>query len=51
MDTDVFAGVSHGNERSVALLHRLDFAVVADFDTYRRFHRALGADQETPING
>jgi RimJ/RimL family protein N-acetyltransferase len=36
--TDVFAGVTRGNVRSEALLQRLGFAVVADFDTYRRFH-------------
>ncbi|GAB1689184.1 GNAT family N-acetyltransferase [Krasilnikovia sp. M28-CT-15] len=39
--TDVFAGVTHGNERSDALLERLGFTVVATFDNYRRFHRPL----------
>jgi len=39
--TDVFAGVTHGNVPSEALLGRLGFAVVADFGNYRRFHRTL----------
>ncbi|AGZ41150.1 N-acetyltransferase GCN5 [Actinoplanes friuliensis DSM 7358] len=40
--TDVFAGVTHGNRPSEALLHRLGFTVVADLGTYNRFHLALG---------
>jgi RimJ/RimL family protein N-acetyltransferase len=39
--TDVFAGVTHGNERSVTLLQRLGFDRVAQFESYDRFH--LGA--------
>lgn len=39
--TDVFAGVTHGNDRSVALLRRLGFTTVASFDSYDRFHLAL----------
>ncbi|WP_225257625.1 GNAT family N-acetyltransferase [Jidongwangia harbinensis] len=39
--TDVFAGVTRGNVRSEALLQRLGFEVVADFDSYRRFHHSL----------
>ncbi|GAB1644852.1 GNAT family N-acetyltransferase [Krasilnikovia sp. MM14-A1259] len=42
--TDVFAGVTHGNVRSDALLERLGFEVVATFDNYRRFHRTLPRD-------
>jgi Acetyltransferases, including N-acetylases of ribosomal proteins len=37
--TDIFAGVTHGNERSVRLLHRLDFLPIERFETYTRFHR------------
>lgn len=39
--TDVFAGVTHGNTPSEALLRRLGFVVVADFENYSRFHLAL----------
>ncbi|MFE1471731.1 GNAT family N-acetyltransferase [Nocardiopsis dassonvillei] len=39
--TDMFAGVTHGNDSSVALLRRLGFTPVADFPTYTRFHLAL----------
>jgi RimJ/RimL family protein N-acetyltransferase len=39
--TDIFAGVTHGNCRSVALLRRLGFQPVAGFDTYTRFHLGL----------
>jgi ribosomal-protein-serine acetyltransferase len=41
--TDVLAGVTHGNDRSVALLRRLGFARVAEFDAYDRYHRAVGS--------
>lgn len=40
--TDVFAGVTHGNERSVALLRRLGFVEAAAFERYTRFRRRLG---------
>ncbi|WP_282794582.1 GNAT family protein [Streptomyces sp. CC224B] len=36
--TDIYAGVTHGNHRSVALLTRLGFEPVADFADYTRFH-------------
>ncbi len=39
--TDMFAGVTHGNDPSVALLRRLGFTPVAEFATYTRFHLAL----------
>ena len=38
---DVWAGVTHGNDRSAAVLRRLGFEEVADMGTYTRFHRAL----------
>jgi len=41
--TDVLAGVTHGNDRSVALLRRLGFARVAEFDSYDRYHRAVSS--------
>jgi len=41
--TDIFAGVTHGNHRSVALLKRLGFRPVADFATYTRFHLSLNS--------
>lgn len=39
--TDVFAGVTHSNTKSVALLQRLGFQVAGDFDVYTRYHRRL----------
>ncbi|GIG63277.1 hypothetical protein Lfu02_76490 [Longispora fulva] len=39
--TDLFAGVTHGNDRSVAVLRRLGFAAVATFDEYTRYQLAL----------
>lgn len=38
---EVLGGVSHGNEKSVAVLQRCGFAPIADFDTYTRFGRRL----------
>ncbi|KQN72852.1 GNAT family N-acetyltransferase [Devosia sp. Leaf64] len=38
--TDIFAGVTHGNDRSVALLRRLGFDAIKQFETYTRFHLA-----------
>lgn len=39
--TDVYAGVTHGNKRSAAVLERIGMQAVAEFDTYVRYHRAL----------
>jgi len=39
--TDVFAGVTHGNTPSEALLRRLGFRVVTDLGQYSRFHLSL----------
>ncbi|WP_316356296.1 GNAT family N-acetyltransferase [Devosia sp.] len=41
--SDIYAGVTHGNARSEALLRRTGFVAVARFDTYTRFHRSLAA--------
>jgi RimJ/RimL family protein N-acetyltransferase len=48
--TDIYAGVTHGNLRSVALLDRLGFTAVADFESYSRFHLPLdgGAPRNPP---
>ncbi|QKW32543.1 GNAT family N-acetyltransferase (plasmid) [Nocardiopsis flavescens] len=43
--TDMFAGVTHGNVSSVALLRRLGFTPVEEFATYTRFHLALTPPQ------
>lgn len=39
--TDIFAGVTHGNTRSVSLLERLGFENVAEFEHYDRFQLRL----------
>lgn len=39
--SDIFAGVTHGNGRSEALLGRLGFQRVARFEKYTRFHLPL----------
>jgi RimJ/RimL family protein N-acetyltransferase len=39
--SDVWAGVTRGNEPSERLLARLGFAPVADMGPYTRFHRSL----------
>ena len=39
--TEVYAGVTHGNEPSVTLLARLGFVPVATFERYIRFRRIL----------
>lgn len=39
--TDIYAGVTRGNAKSEALLERLGFLPVLDFDSYRRFHLNL----------
>ncbi|MFE1349734.1 GNAT family N-acetyltransferase [Streptomyces sp. NPDC058757] len=41
--TDVFAGVTHGNDKSGAVLTRLGFKVAEVFETYTRHHLALVA--------
>lgn len=37
----IYARVTHSNSRSIALLHRLGFKRVADFDNYSRFRLEL----------
>lgn len=39
--TEVLAGVTHGNDKSVALLQRVGFEAVADFDDYGRYRLLL----------
>jgi ribosomal-protein-serine acetyltransferase len=39
--TDIYAGVTHGNTKSAAVLDRLGFTAVIEFDTYTRYHVAL----------
>ncbi|MBA2699720.1 MAG: GNAT family N-acetyltransferase [Nocardioidaceae bacterium] len=48
--TDLFAGVTHGNEKSAAVLERNGFRIVADFADYTRFHLAQ-PDQGDHLNG
>lgn len=43
--TDVFAGVTHGNEKSSAVLARCGFQQVADFDHYTRWHRQVSDER------
>jgi len=40
--TDVYAGVTHRNGASVAVLERVGFSRVASFEEYDRFHLASG---------
>lgn len=47
--TDIFAGVTHGNDRSTALLRRLGFEPVADFAHYTRFRLTRG--RSPPVRG
>lgn len=35
--TDIFAGATHANDRSAALLERLGFEPVAEFENHTRF--------------
>ena len=35
--TEIYADVTHGNDKSIAVLDRLGFEQVADFETYTRF--------------
>jgi RimJ/RimL family protein N-acetyltransferase len=39
--TDIYAGVTHGNHRSEAVLQRLGLRPVGDMGSYTRFHLAL----------
>jgi RimJ/RimL family protein N-acetyltransferase len=39
--TDIFAGVTHGNHKSIAVLELARFNVAAEFETYTRYHLAL----------
>jgi RimJ/RimL family protein N-acetyltransferase len=39
--TDIYAGVTRGNAKSEALLERLGFLPILDFESYRRFHLNL----------
>ncbi|WP_052715725.1 GNAT family N-acetyltransferase [Devosia chinhatensis] len=39
--SDIYAGVTHGNDRSMRLLGRLGFEAISRFDNYTRFHRRL----------
>lgn len=39
--SDLYAGVTHGNAKSVAVLERVGFRRVADFERYSRYHMAL----------
>jgi RimJ/RimL family protein N-acetyltransferase len=43
--TDIFAGVTHGNDESVAVLRRLGFARVASFERYDRYQPALATQR------
>jgi len=42
--SDTYAGVTHGNWRSVAVLERAGFRSVERFEKHTRFHRSLTAD-------
>ena len=42
--SDIFAGVTHGNQRSIAVLERAGFLPVESFEKYTRFHRSLAQE-------
>jgi len=46
--TDVFAGVRHGNVRSVAVLRRAGFVESVHFDHYTRFRLPLATGPQAP---
>lgn len=48
--TDIFAGVTHGNDPSTALLRRLGFAPVADFESYTRFRLRLDPQRAADLS-
>lgn len=40
--TDIYAGVTHGNDKSAALLERVGFRFAQRFEDYTRYHLHLG---------
>lgn len=46
--TEIYAGVTHGNTKSVAVLQRLGFERVAEFDTYTRFCLRIARADDRP---
>ncbi|WP_018383043.1 GNAT family N-acetyltransferase [Wenjunlia vitaminophila] len=46
---DIFAGVTHGNDKSTVLLRRLGFEPVADFEEYTRFRLGLVQQADTAL--
>lgn len=50
MATDVFAGVTHGNDASVAVLRRAGFVQVASFDNHARYHLRLSGESPSPTD-
>lgn len=40
--TDIYAGVTHGNDKSAALLERVGFRFPQRFEDYTRYHLHLG---------
>lgn len=47
--TDVYAGVTHGNTPSEAVLERLGFTRSATFETYTRWHHAFPTPPEVSV--
>ncbi|WP_211319272.1 GNAT family N-acetyltransferase [Quadrisphaera granulorum] len=45
--SDVYAGVTHNNHASAAVLHRTGFDRVADMGSYSRYHRRLAPEGAT----
>lgn len=46
--TDIFAGVTHGNSRSAAVMERSGFSPVERFDRYTRYHLPLAIARGAP---